>query len=212
MAERRGISGKKRPLVQSENWQSVYAALIMIMLVFFLMLLSHSRIGEENVRKLQKTVADKTGNKEVRSKIREYEMAASLRGRMAISGLSNGIAMTGGRVRLTLERNALFEPGGSVLLPSGRLVLREVVNHARKYQSHLQVRVITDCRMGADGIAKPNWELASMRAAVLYRYLSGEGAYPEQRLASEAQGISCAGAARAEEREGMETMILFLNP
>ena len=66
--------------------------------------------------------------------------------------------------------------------------------------------------MGADGIAKPNWELASMRAAVLYRYLSGEGAYPEQRLASEAQGISCAGAARAEEREGMETMILFLNP
>jgi len=198
-------------VVTTSDWQPVYAALIMILLVFFIMLLSHARFGEGNMRKLQKAVLGKQGKKEAPAVAGGQETLGSLRSALSNAGLSNqdvGIVKDGAGMRLTIKGLIFYESGGSMLLPKAEFILREVLRHAGKYGSRIEVYIGAECRPAGDGLIKPDWELATLRSLNVQRYLSRENGFPADRLETAARGISCSD--RGDGRDGATGNVTIL--
>ena len=193
------------------DWQPVYAALIMILLVFFVMLISHARFGDKDMRRLQKTVLGKEEQKEPPVAARRYEPVGSLRNAMARAGLSQdvGIVRAGEGVRLAVKGLVFYAPKEATMLPKAELILREVLRYAEKSGSRIEVNVGADCRSNGDGSMTPDWEMATLRSSVVHRYLAMEKGFPVERLKTAARGLSCpAGAAGQAMTAGAVTILL----
>ncbi|MDI9571126.1 MAG: hypothetical protein QM278_10500 [Pseudomonadota bacterium] len=180
-------------VVTTSDWQPVYGALIMIMLVFFVMLLSQTRFGEGNLRTLQKAALGKQGKKAPPAVADSHDPVGALRHALSNVGLDHDVEIVkdGRRLRLTIRGSAFHEPGGVILLPKAESILREALRHAGRHGSLAEITVGADCRGASDGSLTTDWELAVLRAANLQRCLVQDRGFPAERLKTVARGAAC---------------------
>ena len=197
--------------IKARDWQPVYGSLVMILLVFFVMLISQSHLGDGGMNRLKKALESGKKRAVIGTVPGMHDPAASLREVMTTAGMNPNVAIEryDGGMKLTFDGNAFFSPGEPQLLPPTKAVLREMVLQAGKLQSRLDVTVVSGCLVTTEGTASPDWELAIRRASVLHRGLSVEGGLPEERLYTIARGTSCApGSTRIGEGNGKVIVVL----
>jgi len=197
--------------IKARDWQPVYGSLVMILLVFFIMLISQSHLGDGGMHRLKKALESGKKRTVIGAVPGMHDPAASLREVMTTAGMNPPVAIEryDGGMKLTFDGNAFFSPGEPQLLPPTKAVLREILLQARKLQCRLDVTVVSGCLVPTEEMASPDWELAIRRASVLHRSLSVEGGLPEERLYTIARGTSCTpGATRIGEGNGKVIVVL----
>jgi flagellar motor protein MotB len=166
----------------------------MILLVFFVLLVSQSHLGDGGMRRLQMALGAGKGKAELGAVPCVRDPVASWRAVMTKAGTIPDVVIEryGDGVKATFDGSVFFPRGDTQLLPPAQVVLRELILQAGKFQSHIDVNVVAGCSPGAEGVEEPAWELTIRRASALQRYLSGEGGVPAGRVYTVARGASCA--------------------
>ncbi len=85
---------------------------------------------------------------------------------------------------MSLPAHALFDNGGTELLPSGRKILDRLTNTLRKNDYPIEIAVHTDNRPPVHHAMMSNRELSTRRATEILRYLIYEKNLPAKRLSS----------------------------
>lgn len=191
--------------VKARDWQAVYGSLVMILLVFFVLLVSQSHLGDGGMRRLQRALGGGGKKAEPAGVPVNHDPATSWRTVMPDAVVER----YGAGVKATFDGNAFFLPGDTQLLPAARFVLGELILQARRFQTNIDVTVVAGCLAGAEGGGQVAWEMAIRRASALHRYLSDEGGLPTGRVYTVARGAACAPS-RAGRLTGNGNVIVVL--
>jgi len=179
------------------QWQTVYASLIMVLLVFFVTLAAHSTLGVSRLTQMRETALGKHkggGPSEVEVLARR------------LPGPDGGIFVekTDGGVRIRLARGVVFAPGLVEPLPGARPLVRELARQALSNRYRVHVTTAAECRSGEGGNPRPDWETAAARAEFLWSLFVREGGVSPAMVTAGAQGSPCPGDAA-----GGEIMVLL---
>ncbi|HOF04128.1 MAG TPA: hypothetical protein PK175_10745 [Syntrophales bacterium] len=199
--------------IKARDWQAVYCSLVMILLVFFILLVSQSHLGDGGMRRLQKALGVGAGKGRVETGTApgSHDPAASWRAVMTKAGMIPEVVIEryGAGMKATFSGSAFFPPGETQLLPPAQVVLREFILQAGRLHSGIEVRVVAGCPAGPEGNAAPAWEPAIRRASALHRFLSGEGGLPAERLYAAAQGASCSPGSAGRGSENGNVIVIL---
>ncbi|MBI4797278.1 MAG: OmpA family protein [Desulfarculus sp.] len=95
------------------------------------------------------------------------------------------ITMRGNQVVLQVGGQVLFTPGSSTLAPQAQGFLDRVVRVAKNYPDYrVDIKGHTDPRPISTAKFESNWELSSLRATAVLRYLIDRGVSPKRLTAT----------------------------
>lgn len=166
------------------QWQTIYCSLILLLLVFFVMLLSYSAIDRERFGRIR---AFSRGTAAGPAPAAEAGMAMAALSQLASqAGLGEQFSLTRTPqgFKAVLANPLLFPPGESTLSEGGRTLLDGIASVARGRGWSLQVEGHTDDRPIATAKVPSNWELSTLRAVNVLRYFQERGGIPAYRLAA----------------------------
>lgn len=167
------------------NWLVSYADLMTLLFGFFVLLYSLTRFDNSKFDLVRKEIAKYFGGniKEVSAMIRaEQKLITVLKG----SGDSQGVEVSKGNddnLLLTFEGDVLFPSGAIELNEAAKPVIRKAVASLRSAAEieKVEVQGHTDVDPVASQYIKSNWELSSLRAASVARYIETLG-IPSDKL------------------------------
>jgi chemotaxis protein MotB len=166
------------------QWQTIYCSLILLLVVFFIMLLSYSAIDRERFGRIQGL----PGAPAARSApAAETEKAMAALEQMAgDAGLGDqfALARTPQGFKAVLSNPLLFPAGEASLSEAGRVLLDGILSVARTEGWSLRVEGHTDNRPIETAQYPSNWELSTLRAVNVLRYFQDQGGIPSYRLAA----------------------------
>lgn len=169
-----------KPLAHDEsNWLVSYADMMTLLFGFFVLLYSLTRFDGSKFDLVRKEIAKYFGGnvKEVSALIRaEQKIISALKG----SGDKNGVEIsrgTDGNLLLTFEGDVLFPSGAIELLDSAKPMIKKAVASLRSAAEidAIEVQGHTDADPIQGDIIKSNWELSSLRASSVARYIETLG-------------------------------------
>lgn len=175
---------KPSPGEPAGQWQTIYCSLILLLVVFFIMLLSYSAIDRERFSRIQglpKGVAERP----TRSAETGRAMAAlaQLADRAGL-GDQFSLVQTPQGFKAVLPNPVLFPSGDASLNASGQVLLDGIASVARGQGWSLQVEGHTD-NLPIETVRFPsNWELSTLRAVNVLRFFQDKGGIPSYRLAA----------------------------
>ncbi|MBN1380271.1 MAG: OmpA family protein [Deltaproteobacteria bacterium] len=164
------------------QWQTIYCSLLLLLVVFFVMLIAHSSIDRErflekkNIEAKQKATAPPAHDMNQAMKSMEKVLGDL--------GLKNDtpIVRTSEGFKAVVAAPVLFKSGDDSLNPNMLGILDGITTIAKK--NHLEIRIAghTDDRPIKTDKFPSNWELSTMRAVNILRYLKNKGRIPSSRL------------------------------
>lgn len=186
---------------EGSNWLVTFSDLAMLMLVFFILLFSVSTIDIERfTRSFQSLQSELAGKDKQASRIKDsvevsttlmdtarlqkqiieqqQKLFTEIRTYITESGKSDNIAATfdKGIITLRLPADALFEPGSVELSPTAENSLAVIADLMIKNRNQdLNIRGYTDDVNPTTGRFKDLWEISSLRAVNVLRYLMSMG-------------------------------------
>lgn len=86
-----------------------------------------------------------------------------------------------GKVYVSLSQNLLFAKGSTVIDPAGREALKKLANVLK---NHPDIQINVEGHTDTDGSAEKNWDLSVTRATAVVKVLTGNGADPDNIIAS----------------------------
>lgn len=111
------------------------------------------------------------------------DMRQEFKGRSQDESLQ--ITMRGNQVVLQVGGQVLFTPGSAILASQAQGFLDRVVRVARNYPDHrIDIKGHTDPRPISTAKFESNWELSSLRATAVLRYLIDRGISPKRLTAT----------------------------
>lgn len=99
-----------------------------------------------------------------------------------------GVNMRKEGIVITLSNALLFPSGGAGLDEKSRTTLDKLADLLRVLPNDVRIEAHTDNVPTTDPVFSTNWELSTMRAVTVVRYLSEEGEIPPERLSAVGYG------------------------
>jgi chemotaxis protein MotB len=164
------------------QWQTIYCSLMLLLVVFFVMLTAYSSIDKERMMRLEviKKIAPSSA-----AKPPDIEQAMqSFRQMTADSGMRDvfSIQKTETGFKAVIPNPVLFASGAATLNESVHPILDVIIATARKNGLAIQVEGHTDNLPIGTASFPSNWELSTMRAVNILRYMQAKGDIPSNRL------------------------------
>lgn len=165
------------------QWQTIYCSLMLLLVVFFLMLIAYSAIDEDRFLKIDH-VARMTPDISRPSPDMDQAMQ-SLKQLGANLGMHNdfSVVRTQDGFKAVVPNPVLFASGDASLDEGVYPVLNGITKIAEQDHLSIQVEGHTDTLPIRTARFPSNWELSTMRAVNILRYLQQNG-IPPGRLAA----------------------------
>lgn len=195
----------------AESWLTTFSDVSMLLLCFFVLLLSMSAIDAKKFRESFSSVRDKFGgdaqdsirfaadpatSQEVQDLVRmrrelveqqkrTFHEIRTLMVAQGMEGVLNAV-LDEGTITLRLPAEALFEPGSEQLTPDGQMVLNNMrAIFLKTREQNINIRGYTDdSAVPAGARFKDNWELSALRAVKVLRDLLAGGIEPVRMTAT----------------------------
>jgi chemotaxis protein MotB len=189
-------------------WLLTYADLVTLILVFFILLFSLSKMELGNITDTLKSFEISIGAEEPKTSLfdiiktgspggrkmldqligmREVDVFKEIESFISRRGLNDNVEaeLREGRIVLRVEGRVLFNSGSADLLPQATYILSdivEIINNSPHYdidiQGHTDNHPITTAKFAS------NWELSAIRATTVLRYLIEDGVFQERLTAT----------------------------
>ncbi|MFH1804628.1 MAG: flagellar motor protein MotB [Pseudomonadota bacterium] len=183
MARRRPLTKRKSEEV-SEDWLATYADAITLLMAFFVLLVSFSKIEIPLFEKVQAGIADQIGKRDVvrptqvlETDLQDVVFNLQMDSEVSISTDDEGIL-------IELADGAFFHPGSANLTNDGVLFLKDVgdlLKEPRYLGFQIEVMGHTDDSPINTPRFPSNWELAAGRAIAVVRFFGAVGVDPTQK-------------------------------
>ncbi|MCW8836574.1 MAG: OmpA family protein [Rhodospirillales bacterium] len=175
--------GKKKPQEESEDWLTTYADAITLLMAFFVMLVSISKVELPLYEKVAAGIAKEIGKRESVSplqllKIDLQDIVFSLKAEQAA-----GVGTDSEGLVMELDGSALFEIGAATIRQQATpllLGLSQQLNAPRYKAFTVAVEGHTDDDPISTPVYPSNWELSSGRAASVVRFFIEQGVAPQR--------------------------------
>jgi len=177
------ISGtpNKRPQVQEDDWMTTYGDMVTLLLGFFILLASISKVDMALFEQVQAGMAKGMGKRDIETPIEnlKQEMKQILV-QMNVDDVSSVGSDTSGVV-IEFASSSFFEPGSAALREEALPVLRRVADtlNADIYKSfQVEVQGHTDDTPIHTPQFPSNWELSAERATGVVRFFIADQMVP----------------------------------
>lgn len=182
---------KRRPPMKNpddepvnEDWLTTYADAITLLMAFFIMLVSFSKIEYPAYEKIQAGIAQEIGKRDVIQPSQVLE--ADLRDIIFNLGIDQDVSLGKDDKGLVLELGTsdLFDPGSAHLKNSAITFLRDIgdlLEQPRYLGFMVEVAGYTDDTPISTDRFPSNWDLAAARAISVVRFLTDLGIDPEKK-------------------------------
>lgn len=188
----------KRKAPPPDTWQIIYCSLMLILVAFFIMLVSYSTADKQKVMAFQSQFGQKRAaggliNEQERPlQPREEIKAAAEKIEEAMRQGAWGEQITLERLptglKMTLEGEVLFPSGEATINEESKPFLNQVIHIVREGDFLIRISGHTD-NVPIKTVQFPsNWELSTTRAVNVLRYFLEQGGISAERLS--AQGFS----------------------
>jgi len=161
-----------------EDWLLSYADMITLVMAFFILLVSMSKIDAGKYEEVQAGMARDIGNRDVTKPLQD--LSTELRGKVAGAGVEDSVDI--GRddrgVVLNLTSGAMFKPNSAEILPAIRPLLKDIVEtlgQKRFAGYQIEIQGHTDDTPVRTAQYPSNWELSSARALVTLKLMAELG-------------------------------------
>ncbi|MGE5504545.1 MAG: flagellar motor protein MotB [Actinomycetota bacterium] len=162
----------------SEDWLLSYADMITLLMAFFIMLVSISKIDANLYEQVQSGMAKDIGNRQVSKPLQELK--AELTSTMATLAVDDAvdIGKDDKGLVLNLASGAMFKPSSAEVTPQMRTVLKEIsetLNQPRFTNYQIDIQGHTDDTPVRTPQFASNWELSSARSVATLKVLTEFG-------------------------------------
>lgn len=205
-------------------WQASYASLAMILVVFFVMLVSYSQISGRSALQIRAALGGKvdrtagtegpgapaaptiTGEQRAAEAKLLAETGGVLRGALENANLSRSAVLERTRSgwRMVLGMDALFTEGRGTIREPVQPLLREIGKAAAK--GNLAVRIEAFGSASGTGDTSASWATPALRAASLIEFLEEDGV----RVPVSIRGSRAARPASGSPADSREEMVVSL--
>jgi chemotaxis protein MotB len=172
------------PAVQSiPQWQTIYCSLMLLLVVFFLMLISYSAIDKDRFSKINNVSRMAP---DVSQPSPDMNQAMQSLKQLSVNlGINNdfSVVRTQDGFKAVVPNPVLFTSGDASLDDGIYPILDGIIKIAEQDHLSIQVEGHTDNLPIHTAKFPSNWELSTMRAVNILRYLQKKG-IPPGRLAS----------------------------
>jgi chemotaxis protein MotB len=166
------------------QWQTIYCSLMLLLVVFFIMLIAYSSIDTDRMKVL-KSIQTHVQVTPAPANSQDMNQAMnSLQQLTMNSGLSNdfSIVKTEDGFKAIIPNPVLFASGDATLNEEVYAILDGISRIAKQNDLAVQVEGHTDnMPIGTDKFPS-NWELSTMRAVNILRYMEKNSGLPSKRL------------------------------
>jgi chemotaxis protein MotB len=165
-----------------QQWQTIYCSLMLLLVVFFVMLISYSEIDKDRFLKI-KNISRITPDVSPLSPDMHQAMQ-SLKQLAVNLGMNNDFSVikTEDGFKAVVPNPVLFGSGDASLSEAVYSVLDGIIKIAELNQLSIQVEGHTDNLPIETAKFPSNWELSTMRAVNILRYLQKSSGIPPKRL------------------------------
>ena len=189
-------------------WLMTYADLVTLILVFFVLLFSLSKMETGNIVAALKSFEITIGNETPKTSLfdiidagalgkrkkldqltgmREMDVFKEIKSFISKMSLGESIntEFTEGKIVLRVEGGVLFRSGSSDLLPGANRILSDIIQIIQNNpQYDVDIQGHTDDRPISTPKFASNWELSAIRATTVLRYLIENGIFGERLTAT----------------------------
>lgn len=192
--------------VPVENWQMIYCSFALILVVFFVMMVSYSTVSGKGMKAVRKhfvrgsslhapgsSMQPLTG---IKSEESGEAPATLIQDATSRFGLGNTVSvrMSSGGIDVVMKDRVLFAEGAVDVQKRLYPYLNVIGDVAARNGLHVQVKSRAAGLAGEDPADRSTWELSAQRAVNVMRYFLAYG-----RLSAEQ--VSAAGSAAAGEKQ-----------
>jgi chemotaxis protein MotB len=164
------------------QWQTIYCSLMLLLVVFFVMLISYSAIDKEKFLQIKK-ITETLSN--ILQPAPDMNQAIKSLQQLAIDLDMNNdfsVVKTNDGFKAIFPSPVLFASGDASLNEAVHAVLDGIIKIANHNHLSIQVEGHTDNVAIRTAKYSSNWELSTMRAVNILRYLQNNGGIPASRL------------------------------
>ena len=166
------------------NWIVSYADMMTLLMAFFALMFSFSKVDPAALDRVRQSVAKQMGTVVV---MPFQDMADKLQGIIQSTNLAGKVTLqqTSNSIWVIFQGSALFEEGTIDLLPASKDTVSEILDVLKEQAIHFPIIVeghTDDKPISSDQYAS-NWELSSARADLIVRMLVAKG-FPPANLQS----------------------------
>ncbi|NKB56694.1 MAG: OmpA family protein [Alphaproteobacteria bacterium] len=185
MAKRRGPP----PAAEEEDWLTTYADAITLLMAFFVMLVSFSKVDLPAFEEAMAGIKNELGREEA-PKRPMFTLAQNLNSILEEVQIDQDEVQTGfdsAGVVIDFESGSFFKPGSAELLPAAKKILVEIAYELSQPPYDLyfvDVEGHTDDAPINTPQFPSNWELSTARATGVVRFLIEADVQPERLKAS----------------------------
>jgi chemotaxis protein MotB len=171
-----------------EDWLLSYADMITLIMAFFIILVSMSKIDANKYEEVQSGMARDIGNREVTKPLQD--LRSELLGAVAGAGVDESVDI--GRddrgVVLNLASGTMFQPGSADIRPEIRPVMKEIattLGQPRFTGYQIEIQGHTDDTPVRTPQYPSNWDLSAARALATLKLLNELGIeQPRMKIAA----------------------------
>jgi len=164
------------------QWQTIYCSLMLLLVVFFVMLIAYSSIDNERMMRLkitQKfepvTPAPPQGMGKAMQALQQMTNDSGMKNVFSIQNTEAGF-------KAVIPNPVLFASGDATLNEAIYPILDGIITIARNNDLAIQVEGHTDNLPIETERFHSNWELSTMRAVNILRYMQSGSGIPSNRL------------------------------
>jgi chemotaxis protein MotB len=162
-----------------QQWQTIYCALMLLVMVFFVMIASWSTV-EARKMSYARNIAGKAAQNEndARDVMRRYAARPEMQGILTLEGTAGGF-------KAVVQTPVLFASGKADV--QAQALLADIARMARETSLFITIEGHTDSTPINTADFPSNWELSTMRAVNVLRVLLAQGV-PADRLSAVGYG------------------------
>ena len=164
------------------QWQTIYCSLMLLLVVLFVMLITYSAIDKDRFLEIKK-IAQILPN--ISQPVPDMNQAMESLKQLAVNQEMNNdfaILKTNDGFKAVFPNPVLFGSGDASLNEAVHSVLDGIIKIAKHNHLSIQVEGHTDNQPIGTAKFPSNWELSTMRAVNILRYLQNNGGIPARRL------------------------------
>jgi chemotaxis protein MotB len=172
----------KQPEELIPQWQTIYCSLMLLLVVFFVMLIAHSSIdrnrfmGKKYMQKSSRDIPEQAPDLgQAMQSLQQLTGASGMSREFSIIRTENGF-------KAVVPNPVLFASGDVALNKAVYPILDGIIDVAKKNDLLLQIEGHTDNIPITTAKFPSNWELSTLRAVNILRYLQDHGGIPPNRL------------------------------
>lgn len=173
---------KTSPVEEVSQWQTIYCSLMLLLVVLFVMLIAYSSIDGDRMMRLQiirsvepAVPVQPQGLGQAMQSLQQMTDDFGMKNVFSIQKIEDGF-------KAVIPNPVLFASGDAILDKAVFPLLDGIIKIARSNDLAIQVEGHTDNVPIETREFPSNWELSTMRAVNILRYLQQAGGIPSTRL------------------------------